>query len=102
MSEKEDLVLESFLEFLNAVEAGIYAARNRIKTSKALVDSDVTKIKWITAEGPKGTYERCEDVNNLEFKKLLKDLVAHKNQLTQNGYFYWLFQNGTTVGRKKR
>jgi hypothetical protein len=33
---------------------------------------------------------------------MLKDLQAHNGKLTKEGWFYWVFQNGTTVGRKKR
>jgi len=63
---------------------------------------DASKIEWIQAEGSKGPYERSEDVNNLEFKAMLKDLASHSGKTQRNGYFYWTFQNGSTVGRKKR
>lgn len=62
---------------------------------------DPAKVKWTTAEGSKGQYERSEDANNLEFKKMLQDLAAHKGKLSRDGYFYWTFQNGATVGRKR-
>lgn len=61
-----------------------------------------SKIKWEQAEGNAGPYERSEDVNNLDFKALVKDLADHKGKLSRDSLFYWLFQNGTTVGRKKR
>ena len=32
----------------------------------------------------------------------IKWTQAHKGRLTRDGMFYWVFQNGTTVGRKKR
>ena len=63
---------------------------------------DPSKIAWTKAEGFKGEYERSEDVNSLDFKALLKDLAEHKGTLTRDGLFYWAFQNGSTVGRKKR
>jgi len=62
---------------------------------------DPSKIKWEEAEGPKGKFERSEDVNNLDFKALVKDLADHKGKLTHENSFYWLFENGVTVGRKK-
>lgn len=99
MSE-EDLCLQAFTEFLNAVEAGIAAARQQIKAVK--VGWDPEKIKWTDAEGTKGPYQRSEDVNSLDFKAMLKDLASHGGRITRNGYFYWTFQNGSTVGRKKR
>lgn len=61
-----------------------------------------SKIKWEEAQGSKGPYERSEDMNNPEFKAMLKDLQAHKGKLNRQGYFYWVFENGHTVGRKKR
>jgi hypothetical protein len=63
---------------------------------------DPNKINWEPAEGTSGPYERSEDVNNPEFKAMLKDLSDHKGRLTRDGHFYWLFKNGCTVGRKKR
>ena len=63
---------------------------------------DPEKIKWTQAEGSSGPYEKSDDVNSLDFKAMLKDLAAHKGRLTRDGMFYWVFQNGTTVGRKKR
>lgn len=97
---EEDVALEAFTDFLNAVDAGIQAARQRIKAVKVGWDPDA--IKWEKAEGTKGAYERSEDVNNPEFKAMLGDLASHDGKLTQNGYFYWVFKNGTTVGRKRR
>lgn len=63
---------------------------------------DPSKIKWESAEGNTGPYERSEDVNNLDFKAMVKDIAEHKGKLSRDNLFYWLFQNGTTVGRKKR
>jgi len=100
MTEKEDTATMALLEFLNAVEAGIASARQIIKTAK--IGWDPAQIKWEQAEGSSGPYQRSEDVNNLEFKAMLKDLQAHGGRLTREGWFYWTFQNGTTVGRKKR
>lgn len=108
MSE-DDFTLEVLLEFLNGVEAGIVAAKQRIKERKGLIDKpkrewgwNPDKIEWKKAEGSKGEFEKSEDVNNSEFKALLKDLAAHNGKLTRDGYFYWVYQNGSTVGRKKR
>ncbi|MEM2107860.1 MAG: hypothetical protein QXL10_01055 [Candidatus Bathyarchaeia archaeon] len=100
MTEKEDTATIALLEFLNAVEAGIATARQHIKEAKLGWDPD--QIKWEETQGASGPYQRSEDVNNPEFKLMLKDLQAHGGRLTREGWFYWLFQNGTTVGRKKR
>jgi len=59
------------------------------------------KINWEQAEGRSGPYERSEDTNNLEFKTMLQELGRCDGKLTRDGMFYWTFQNGVTVGRKK-
>lgn len=95
-----DTAITALLEFLNAVETGIANARQILKEAKIGWNPD--QIKWEQAEGSSGPYQRSEDVNNPEFKAMLKDLQAHGGRLTREGWFYWVFQNGTTVGRKKR
>jgi hypothetical protein len=99
-TEKEDIASRALLEFLSAVEAGIASARQRIKEAKT--GWDPNQVKWEEAQGASGPYQRSEDTNNLDFKAMLKNLQAHGGRLTREGWFYWLFQNGTTVGRKKR
>jgi hypothetical protein len=61
---------------------------------------DPNKVKWTQEEGAKGPFEKSEDVDNLDFKNLIKDLNAQKGKLYRDGYFYWLYQSGSTVGRK--
>ncbi|MEM3551875.1 MAG: hypothetical protein QXN87_01365 [Candidatus Bathyarchaeia archaeon] len=100
MTEKEDTATIALLEFLNAVEAGIASARQLIKQTK--IGWDPEAIKWERAEGSAGPYQRSEDLDNSDFKAMLKDLQAHGGRLTREGWFYWVFQNGATVGRKKR
>lgn len=107
-TDDEDLATVALLEFLNACEAGIAAAKHLIKEAKIGNDGKAEpswspeKIKWEQTEGSSGPYQRSEDVNSLDFKAMLKDLAAHQGKLTWDGYFYWMFQNGATVGRKKR
>lgn len=90
---------EALAAFLDAVEAGIVQARNILKGPLATWNPD--QISWVSTNGAKGLYEKSQDVDNLEFKALVKDLASHDGKLTRNGIFYWLFQNGATVGRKK-
>jgi hypothetical protein len=106
MSE-DDTATAALLEFLNAVEAGIAAAKHLIMEARGVAEEhswlwDPSKTKWQQTQGPSGPYERSEDVNSLDFKTMLKDLAAHQGKLSRDGYFYWTFQNGSTVGRKKR
>ena len=102
LNEKEDLATAALLEFLNAAEAGIAAAKHVISKGKGIEKWNPDKIKWTQAQGSKGPYERSEDVNNLEFKAMLKELGSHSGKIQRNGFFYWTFQNGHTVGRKRR
>ncbi len=61
---------------------------------------DPLEIKWFPKEGQRGPYEVAEDPYSQEFNKLLKDLDEHKGALNRDNVFYWLFDNGQTVGRK--
>jgi len=99
----EDLkILEDIVDFLNGLEACCIKLRTQIEKLLGHAYWDPGKIKWTEEEGTKGPYEKSEDVNSLDFKGLVKDLNAHKGALNKDGYFYWLFENGATVGRKKR
>jgi hypothetical protein len=104
MSDEDlKIFIEDFCDFLNGLEASIVKLRSQIdKLCGSKWKWNPDKIKWEKAEGWKGDYERSEDVNSLDFKELLKDLAQHKGRLTRDGWFYWTFKNGSTVGRKKR
>lgn len=101
MSEK---INEALLNFSDALENATLVLKQAIgakqEPNQALWDP--SKIKWEEATGNAGPYERSEDTDNLDFKALVKDLAEHEGKLSHDGMFYWLFQNGTTVGRKKR
>ena len=101
----DDKATDALIAFLDAAEAGIAAAKQILKEKGVATTPRITwdpeKIKWTQEEGFKGKYEKSEDVNNLEFKAMLKDLQEHKGRMTHNGFFYWVFTNGSTVGRKE-
>jgi hypothetical protein len=102
---EDDVATAALLEFLNATEAGIATAKRLIKEAKNINQEptwDPNKIKWKQAQGTSGSYERSEDLDSQDFKHLVKDLAQHDGKLSKEAYFYWLFQNGSTVGRKKR
>ena len=69
---------------------------------------DPSKIKWVTAQSAsgKGAYERYPDVGEKgetgDYPRLLVDLKAHDGKLMRDGFFYWLFQDGATIGRKRK
>ncbi|MCS7115414.1 MAG: hypothetical protein RMJ15_07875 [Nitrososphaerota archaeon] len=98
-------VWDAIFELVDGIEAGIAALKHSLgikKGVKAELLWNPDKIKWEKVEGRSGPYERSEDVDNPEFKGMMKDLARHKGKLTREGYFYWTFKNGSTVGRKKR
>ena len=91
--------VEALTALLDALEAGIVQARNILAGPSEAWNPN--EIKWENKQGSKGPFERSEDLNNPHHKALVKDLAAHNGKLTRDGLFYWLFQNGSTVGRKK-
>lgn len=98
-------LVESIIDFTNGLEALAVNLRRQIQGfAKAEVKAkwDPGKIRWVESEGFKGPFEKSEDFNNSEFKCMLKDLAAHNGKLSRNGFFYWVYRNGSTVGRKKR
>lgn len=106
MVEKTEEVMETFVDFLNAIEAACVNAKQHMKSVVGITETagltwNPNKIKWYDATGTAGLYERSEDVNSPDFKAMLKDLADHNGKLRREGYFYWLFQNGTIVGRKQ-
>lgn len=68
-------------------------------------DYDVNKIQWVQKTGAKGPYEFADpktEGEKTDFKALLADIKAHNGTLTRDGWFYWVFNDQATVGRKKR
>jgi len=70
------------------------------KSKVVLKEYDLEKIKWDKAEGEKGPYEKTDDANSSEYKALRDDLAKHDGKMNIGGKFYWVFKNGTTIGRK--
>jgi len=95
-----ELALEVLLEFINAIEGGIAAARQRVKEAKQVYN--IEAINWEKAQGASGEYERSEDVNSSAFKALLRDVQRHGGKMIVDDYFVWCFRNGTVLGRKLR
>lgn len=65
------------------------------------------KIPWKQAEGSRGPYmrypgegEKAEATDN--YRNMLADLKEHNSKLMRDGFFYWIFTDGATVGRKKK
>jgi hypothetical protein len=103
--------IEQRMEACEARIQAIMAGLNQILTDNARIDNaekeqkdaiDLSGIRFVETNGPRGIYERSEDIDNLEFKKLVKTLAEHNKKMIIDNYFVWLFENGSTVGRKKR
>jgi len=103
MSEGNKLS-EAVIDFCNAIEAAAVKLKHDLGASPQQVKYtwNPEKISWTDKQGEKGPFQISEDVNNTDFKALLQDLAAHNGKLQREGYFYWTFKNGATVGRKKR
>ena len=71
-------------------------------TSPTGLSYDVNKIQGQRTEGPKGIYDKITDDKSLDYQGLLKDLQAHKGRMNVDGAFYWLWDDGKTIGRKPR
>lgn len=63
---------------------------------------DPSKCRWVWAEGQKGKYQKSDDVDNPQFKALIKDLEDHQDKLSRDGWFYWKFSRSAIVGRKQK
>jgi len=64
---------------------------------------DVSKIDWQERRGRKGMFELSEDYDNPDHKALLKFLNGLAGGcINSEGFFYWVFKDAQTVGRKKR
>jgi len=108
--EDFEIFLEDFCAFLDALEASIVKMKRQIAKLMGVAKSEAKrewiwnpdKIKWEKAQGARGEFEKSEDFNNPEFKAMLKDLAKHDGKLTREGWFYWTYKNGSTVGRKRR
>jgi hypothetical protein len=102
---EDDIATTALIEFLNACEAGITVAKRLIAENKEVAQDgswDPARIQWKLTEGNRGPYESSEDLNSPDFKHLVKQLAEHNDKLSRDGYFYWLFKNGSTVGRKRK
>lgn len=100
----EQKILEILVDLANGLEALAVNVKHQIAQIVEISEPrwNPDKIIWTEATGEKGIYERSEDVNNLQFKAMLRDLNNHGGKMNRHGHFYWVFKNGSIVGRKKR
>jgi len=103
----DDLPLEALLEFLNACEAGVAAAKHRIKEGKKLDDGtiDFSKLFWEHKQGEKGPFEQTSDKanqNSFLWQKLKAELKEHSGFWEHAGFRYWFdMKNENVIDRRK-
>ena len=99
----DNKVSEAVIDFCNAIEAAAVKLKHDLGASPSQVKYpwNSEKIVWTDKQGDKGPYQISEDNYNTDFRAMLQDLTAHNGKLQREGHFYWLFPDGTTVGRKK-
>ncbi|MEM3581695.1 MAG: hypothetical protein QXH40_03840 [Candidatus Bathyarchaeia archaeon] len=103
MDEALERLVKTLLDYLNAEEEAVKQLKGEIAKLVGVAEKwNPDNIKWEKAQGAKGEFEKSEDVNNPEFKAMLKDLAEHGGRLTRDGWFYWTYKNGSTVGRKPK
>jgi hypothetical protein len=110
MSEDFKIFLEDLLVFLECQEAGVVQLRRQI--SKLLGEAkpgvklpfDASKIKWQDRENAKGKFQFSEDFDSVDHKALLKFLNEHTpgKCVTSEDWFYWVYREGSKIGRKLR
>ncbi len=114
MTEDLKIFLEDFVDFLNAQEASIVKMRMQIEkllgavaptalaTGSPKLPFDASKIKWQDRENEKGKFQMSEDFSSPNHKALLAFLNEHipSKCVTSEGFFYWVYPNGSMIGRK--
>ena len=62
---------------------------------------NVDRITWTPRVGNKGPFELSDDYENLDHKLLLSFLKEYAGgALASQGFFYWVFTDGKSLGRK--
>lgn len=110
MSEDFKLFLEDLLVFLECQEGSVVQLRTQINKllgetkPSAKLPFDVSKIRWQDRENEKGRFQFSEDYDNAEHKALLNFLNEHTPSkcITSEGWFYWVYREGSKIGRKLR
>ena len=104
MSEKK---IEKLRAELNAIYEGFSFIISRIDELEKIAASHIDawnpgKIKWSPAEGPSGVYEKASKQESVDYQAMIDDLKAHQGCLTKSDLFFWLFDDGETVGKKPK
>lgn len=94
-------------ELLEETKTAVEAEKQLEKTSSSENLWNPEKISWVEAEGARGSYQRYPAPHQkaeftADYQNMLKDIKEHGDRMTRENWFYWVFTDGATVGRKKR
>lgn len=113
----EEDVFPPLFNVVDAVDVGITSFRQAFATKKGVAELekpfwDPTRIKWVDVQGVSGPYQRYpaegeKPEASEDYKNLLTDLKEHNGKLSRkepdgSTWFYWLFKDQASVGRKLR
>lgn len=102
----EDLAAETLLEFLNAAEAGVAAAKQRMKERMKLEENlDFSKLFWEKKTGTKGESEQTSEKANQNsdlWKALKAKLKEHQGFWQDSGFKFWFDMNQENVIDRRR
>ena len=107
MSQDQDLALDALLEFLNGVDAGISAARQRVKEAKHIDDKPLNfdALPWEDKKGEKGPFQQTSEkaTQNCDLWKALKAKLKENQGFWQYQAFrYWFdMKNESVIDRRK-
>jgi hypothetical protein len=105
MSE-EDFSLEVLTDFFDAVEAGISAARQRIKEKHKLEPQpDFDKLPWEEKKGEKGPFQQTSEKaaqNNVLWQELKAKLKENHGFWQNQGFKYWFDMQQETVADRRK
>lgn len=92
---------------LEETRAVVEAEKQLEKTPSSEGLWDPEKIGWVEAEGARGPYQRYPAPHEkadltVDYENMLKDLKEHGGKITRDSFFYWLWTDGATVGRKPK
>jgi hypothetical protein len=96
-------IRDGLTQVLDAITEELEANDPNTKTSQTKIEYE--KIQWTSANGNKGpfeaypAYQQKPDEMNQDYMALKAKLLK-SGSFQHNGLFYWLFPNGTTIGRK--
>jgi len=101
----DDVALDVLIEFLNAVEAGVAAAKQRIKQTGPDDALDMNGLFWEQKQGVKGPFEQTSEKanqNSLLWQKLRAKLKMHNGFWQNSGYRLWFdMKNDSVIDRRR-